>query len=135
MTVTLMINLSDWEERRLNELATLKNRTPGETLRDALFFYQEHGQGYQGHKNHATWIVSHMLNNEQRSYTQIRTIANAEADVYEAADRLKTWFEAQNSIQDDSTVWSALLDSILKDIDWVSIAEGAREEMEPDASP
>jgi len=93
-------------------------------------------QGYQGWKNHATWAMNLWINNEEGTYNEAREMAEAAKKQAEADDRepavvladalSEVWEERMPDL--GASVWSDLLTSAFRDIDWDEIADGFLED-------
>lgn len=95
---------------------------------------------YQGWQNYETWAIALWLDNEEANYVMVRDWVTElrgaepeqvkegiwtaeEALKFNLADRIQEFFEDNNPLADEATVYSDLMHAALSEVDWHEVAE------------
>lgn len=103
---------------------------------------------YNGWKNYETWAVALWIGNDQGSYGRAMEMVDnawdcADPDKYfsrserarlDLADSLKDWFEEENPLSHEASVFSDFLSAALSEVDWLEIADNFLSDRELSAS-
>jgi len=86
---------------------------------------------YNGHYNYETWAVNLWIDNEEYLHNLMRQTVRGFVYTYEAAQALKDYFEEENPLASDASLWSDLLSAALSEVNWMEIAGNLAEEEIP----
>jgi hypothetical protein len=85
---------------------------------------------YQGWKNYESWAVGLWLDNDQSLQREAQRVVNREANIYRAADALKT-FVTEDVLPDlGASLAQDLLNAAVSEVDWQEVAEHFKDEDE-----
>jgi hypothetical protein len=90
---------------------------------------------YNGWTNYETWAVALWLDNDERTYHEIRDLVEEHKDkeLFVLADVLRDYvldLEDIYAVRSKTSLASDLLGAALEEVDWYEIAENYREDVE-----
>jgi len=77
---------------------------------------------YNGWTNYETWCVNLWLTNEPDMESELRMLAQTNADLYYRADRLRDYVFDMNGVT-DANMFADLLRSALENVNWREIIQ------------
>jgi hypothetical protein len=87
---------------------------------------------YNGWSNYETWLVKLWMDNDEISYHCYLQMARESINVYELSKELEQNFDDCFPLE-KSSVYTDLLNSALKEVDWYEIAESLMEEIKEES--
>ena len=124
----LNINIPHRTHQQLEDMKREQRTTKTQLVITAVDHLKREGEKYQGWTNHETWLIALHLNNEQALHNTLREMAREAKDKYTAAEAIEEWVDELNPWDDACGMFSDLMNTALGKVNWIEIAEDAREE-------
>lgn len=124
-----LINMNNEESIKVDKMQNKKEllkfkikNLKKETIRNIKSMKEE----YNGWKNYETWNVALWLDNDQGSQEMVldmaRNVKDSETATVDLADQLKDMVEENNPLNDQSSMYTDLLNAAISEVDFMEIA-------------